>query len=369
MPLKAKTSRKKRPTTTSKSRGGTTAGTTGKNTLVAPNEVASSIQDDFPYRNLLYTDKDRIDKFKNLIKTSLVKTIKPNKLHKYPINIDLPTNLLTYEGKYYYIKSDDTKYFDVFILSDLFNDDCRMKCSFAGDVTPYDYYTKNKNKIESYLRENGKEVTPMNMRNALYNFSKGCSVHNPAIIKYFIDLYGAKRVLDMSSGWGDRLLGSMAAGVDLYYGSDPNKCLHKNYKRMIELLVPHTKNPNMMIYIKQSGFEDVDIPYNDFDLAFTSPPYFDYEIYTRDTTQSMSKYNNAKLWLDNFLKVCFNKIVKHIRSGGHIVFYISQQKRHMYMEEFIKYTLANKQLKYLGCMYYTNMKYVQPHPIFIWKKL
>ena len=54
--------------------------------------------------------------------------------------------------------------------------------------------------------------------------TKECSTHNPLIIKYFIRKFAARRVLDFSSGWGDRLIGALTSDIDLYVGVDPNEC-------------------------------------------------------------------------------------------------------------------------------------------------
>ena len=53
-------------------------------------------------------------------------------------------------------------------------------------------------------------------------------------MKYIIEHFNSKKILDMSSGWGDRLVGAMACNIDCYHGFDPNSCLHPGYKKMIE---------------------------------------------------------------------------------------------------------------------------------------
>ena len=55
--------------------------------------------------------------------------------------------------------------------------------------------------------------------------------------------------------------------------------------------------------------EDVD--YSElgiFDFIFTSPPYFNTEIYTDDPTQSSSRYPEFNDWLENFLFKTLTKV-------------------------------------------------------------
>ncbi len=43
----------------------------------------------------------------------------------------------------------------------------------------------------------------------------------------------AKRVLDTSCGWGDRLAGFFASDAEEYYGCDPNPNTYQRYQEQI----------------------------------------------------------------------------------------------------------------------------------------
>lgn len=196
---------------------------------------------DFPYRNKLYTDDERITLFKNIINYNLNIKIN-NKITPYvPINVPLP--YITYLGNFIYLRDFEHNYLMMNILSDTFNDICRANCTFGKNMSPYDYFIKNKNDLINKLKKKQIQVNDKNIRNEIYLSTHECSIHNPNIIKFFITFYKARRILDMSSGWGDRLIGSIASDIDLYYGVDPNSCLHPNYKNMINLLLKYSPNP------------------------------------------------------------------------------------------------------------------------------
>jgi hypothetical protein len=233
-------------------------------------------------------------------------------------------------------------------------------------MKPIEYFERNK----KYLFE--KKLQPEALREFIYTKSRECSTHNPLIIAYFIRALKAKKILDMSCGWGDRLIGSLAAGVDLYYGCDPNSCLHKGYQQIIDLLRPYSPNPKAQITINCAPFESHTIPeeLGQFDLMYTSPPYFDYEDYSKETTQSIasSEILNEDQWLNKFLYPSVKKIISRIKPRGHIIFYFSQGPTHGYMEKFLKWMKNDEQqVDYLGNVFFGKDR-KRVHPIFIWRK-
>ena len=57
------------------------------------------------------------------------------------------------------------------------------------------------------------------------------------------------------------------------------------------------------------GFEDLDIKtlikedkiLSKYNILYTSPPFFDLEIYSNEETQSNNRYKELDTWLDKFL--------------------------------------------------------------------
>lgn len=324
---------------------------------------------DFPYRNNIYNDDDRIEIFKNLIANKL--KFEKHDVVPRRININVPQILFLYRGNYWYVMWNTNDYEKVQILSDLFNDTCRSKCSFADNIAPYDYYKQNEHKIKNELKKKGKAETAYNIREQIYHNTIECSVHNPSIIKFFISKYKAKRILDMSAGWGDRLLGALASGVDFYLGVDPNPCLHPSYEHMVELLLPYSPNPNGKYILIEDKFESVKIideKYTEyFDLLYSSPPYFDYEKYTDKEGQSHLSFKKENDWYHNFLQPSIQKCIRALKWGGYMVLYLLQQRGKTYMEKFLKWMLYVPNVYYMGCIHYSDQKF-HSHPIFIYRK-
>jgi tRNA1(Val) A37 N6-methylase TrmN6 len=320
----------------------------------------------YPYRNKIYNDEERKKIFQKLQNMQLVRynNEKPIYYHNIKLNnVDFMMN-----GKYNYLMYNPKDY-KYYMLSDLFNDECRSQCKFGSHQSPYEYFIKNKDKIKYSLIKKRKDQTPINIREEIYHNVKECSIHNPLIIKYFIEKYNAKKILDMSSGWGDRLLGSLLANVDLYLGVDPNKCLHSNYNNIINLLKPLTKNSKGEYILIDSGFEDIDLSnYSFFDLVYTSPPYFDYEKYSNDAKQSIFSVYNEDEWLDKFLYPSMIKLIKYLKYGGYLVFYFSQERGKTYIEKWMHRMKTYPNVYYLGNIFFSDIFLKNIHPIFIFQK-
>ena len=142
----------------------------------------------------------------------------------------------------------------------------------------------------------------------------------PVVAKAIYDMTNAKRVLDTSCGWGDRLAGFYSSNATHYIGCDPNPNTFEVYKKQCisyEKILGNA-NPDISEYkdyffvdgekkvtIYRSGAEN--LPWgqiDNIDCSFTSPPYFSTEQYNKggehEEDQSWSKYNEYQKWQDDF---------------------------------------------------------------------
>jgi 16S rRNA G966 N2-methylase RsmD len=96
-------------------------------------------------------------------------------------------------------------------------------------------------------------------------------------------------ILDYSAGWGGRCLAAMSMNIP-YIGIDANTKMESSYHNMIHTLDP---NANVRMIFKPS--EEVRFSSYQYDLIFTSPPYFMIEEYER-----MPAYESKQNFLDTF---------------------------------------------------------------------
>jgi len=126
----------------------------------------------------------------------------------------------------------------------------------------------------------------------------------PNVAKAIYQMTDAKRVLDTSCGWGDRLAGFFASDAEEYIGCDPNPNTYKQYLKQIETYNSFLAKPKK-VTIYNCGAEDM--PWNEIDnidCSFTSPPYFSTERYNeggdKEENQSWFKFDEYSKWRDDF---------------------------------------------------------------------
>ena len=126
----------------------------------------------------------------------------------------------------------------------------------------------------------------------------------PNVAKAIYQMTDAKRVLDTSCGWGDRLAGFFASDAEEYIGCDPNPNTYKQYLKQIETYNSFLVKPKK-VTIYNCGAEDM--PWDEIDnidCAFTSPPYFSTERYNeggeKEENQSWFKFDEYSKWRDDF---------------------------------------------------------------------
>ena len=194
--------------------------------------------------------------------------------------------------------------------SNYFHQHLRLNCSSYGFKAPMDVWQNGNAKdiwrclgpiwrginTERHLQEN----------TYISAFRLGTYIatqFKPVVAKTIYDMTKAKRVLDTSCGWGDRLAGFFSSSAEEYYGCDPNPNTYRQYMKQIEEYSKFFPNKKVKIY--NCGAED--LPYDelpDIDCAFTSPPYFSTEEYNKggekEENQSWFKFNEYEKWRDDF---------------------------------------------------------------------
>ena len=177
-------------------------------------------------------------------------------------------------------------------------------------------------------------ITASDMRSLLRRYSGTQAVSNfrptAAALLYdkFIEkaspLFGtqAGTTWDMSCGYGGRLLGSITADVN-YIGTDPCTETYEGLKQIKE----DWGSINRTIELHQMGSEEFRPDRNSVDLCFTSPPYFDWEKYSEEDTQSYKKFPTVEDWIENFLRKTMENCHYGLKPGGILAMNVADTKR------------------------------------------
>ncbi len=350
---------------------------------------------EYPYR-YLFTTENAADRAFEVIKSKLLKFVKT----KYTIaNMpELAEKDLDFNGAGpTLIEMDLSDYYTMNWLSDFFNEKCRLSGRrYDEPLSPLDYWRAHKQEIVDSLcpahEMRSKTLTLEKLNDAVYSKVRGCNNFRPMLMSGFIKHFGAKSVLDFSAGWGDRLIGAIAAGYVeksiydddyesarftishiRYVGVDPNPCVHEGYKKIIERWGDSSKHT-----VIKAPFQTAQLPDEKFDLVLTSPPYYDLEIYSDDADQSTSEFKSLDSWFDGFLITSLKKCWAHLNVNGHMIVVINNVRGGPdYVMRMIRAVSEFSGAEYLGVVSYAdkieakhgrNAFYKSPQPMWIWRK-
>jgi DNA polymerase I-like protein with 3'-5' exonuclease and polymerase domains len=108
----------------------------------------------------------------------------------------------------------------------------------------------------------------------------------------------SSRILDPCAGWGGRMLG-FSAVVNSYTACEPSSRTYAGLVKLLAFIKSFRGEFEATLY--ESPFEDVDLPSEQFDFAFTSPPYYDTEFYAPgESTNSFNRYASFDDWCLGF---------------------------------------------------------------------
>ena len=214
-------------------------------------------------------------------------------------------------------------------VSNQYSQIMRMGCGYHSGNSPL-YEWENCDKNNSFLRcifgilkgeVESRGLTQSTLYRALKMHTYMASQFKPSCAKTVYDFFGAKRVLDTSAGWGDRLVGFHASGAESYIGIDPNSELHEPYRKITSFC--NTRKETRFVC---SPAEDADLTGVEVDFVFTSPPYFDIERYSDEETQSWKRYPTTSKWVEGFLLPMLSKAWGCLSEGGRIAINIADKK-------------------------------------------
>jgi DNA modification methylase len=127
-------------------------------------------------------------------------------------------------------------------------------------------------------------------------------------------------VLDPTMGWGGRLVGACALDLPKYIGIDANTNLDPLYAKMVDFLQPRTKTTIELLF--QDALT-VDYTKLKYDMVFTSPPYYNIEIYRKNAEQKEKKTKEE--WDETFYKPLFERTWNAMQSPGYYVLNVPQE--------------------------------------------
>lgn len=173
-------------------------------------------------------------------------------------------------------------------------------------------------------------ASPPVLRDMLRTHRRTRRVSNfrPTAAKVLIERHSrpGDSVLDFSAGYGGRLLGCMTLDRR-YTGLDPSREQVRGNRAMARRLAGlglGRCDPTVHRVPAEDGMRG--FRNGEFDLVFTSPPYFDLEKYGVEPTQSYLRYPSYEQWVSEFLATCIAETHRVLRRGGTFLLNVADRK-------------------------------------------
>lgn len=242
---------------------------------------------------------------------------------------------------------------------------CDVSSNSRNSITINQLFN-NKSMFEKYIKGgmklyynyiNHKKDFYCNLRNALLwifriypaLYSPMCSLPSRFSIKTartICEKYNTNNVIyDPCAGWGDRMLAALSMNID-YIATDTNEelvnrlnKLGDDYDSVNGVQLKH----NVICQPAEQFITELE---NKVGLVFTSPPYFDLELYQGDKT-STKLYNGYDLWKQCFLRKMIDNSYKYLITGGYLCINIKNSKKYKLYDDTVEILKENTGLKFI----------------------
>lgn len=142
-------------------------------------------------------------------------------------------------------------------------------------------------------------------------------------------------------GFGGRLLGALSSKNDYrYVGTDP--CTETMYHlHQLGEYIEQVTGREDSYELHCCGSEEFIGPEKSIDFAFSSPPYFNLEVYSDEPTQCFNKFPELDEWLEGYVRATI-KNIKHMLKPGKFYavniadFKVGSGKTVAYVDEWIR---------------------------------
>jgi 16S rRNA G966 N2-methylase RsmD len=137
------------------------------------------------------------------------------------------------------------------------------------------------------------------------------TMYRPLMARNIVAYFDAKSVLDVCAGWGGRMIGSKSVDLEdvMYTGIEPCEKTYDALRGIRDEL----SLTGVTLINKPAEVALLELPADaKFDIALTSPPYFNLEIYSDETTQS-TKLGDYQAWVEKFLKPVIVGVIGRVK--------------------------------------------------------
>ena len=143
------------------------------------------------------------------------------------------------------------------------------------------------------------------------------------IIERYTDTSKFTYVLDPCGGWGGRMIGCASIPNTRYICCEPATETCEGLYRLGLWL--NTLQPSFCFNLKCIPYEEFTTN-EQFDIALTSPPYYDTEKYCDEETNSLNRYKTFESWVEGFYKPLILNTMKYLKDDAPFILNIGDRK-------------------------------------------
>ena len=132
------------------------------------------------------------------------------------------------------------------------------------------------------------------------------------------------RVLDPCAGWGGRMIGVASLGNTEYFAFEPCTQTFQGLCKLSDWIT--TLEPKFKSTVHCKPYEDFDGDEKEFDIALTSPPYYDTEHYSDEETNSMNRYHSFDEWCEKFYEPLIMNTIARVKKDGVFIINVGSRK-------------------------------------------
>lgn len=199
----------------------------------------------------------------------------------------------------------------------------KYNITFFEFIQNIDEFKKKKfiqNMLEYYKKVKNKNNTKNEyiVYKEVYNICiSAINIIRPLVYMEIYTKYKPKSILDFCAGWGGAVVAACALNIPKYIGIEINHHLQKPYDKMTSYL---NKKSTTLIEMLFTDALTIDYSVYEYDLVFTSPPYYFIQKYENNID-----YASKREMDETFYKPLFTKTYNGLKSGGYYIINVCKE--------------------------------------------
>jgi len=200
----------------------------------------------------------------------------------------------------------------------------KYNCNYFEFINNLDFFEKKKfiqNMLDYYKtvkNKNGKKNQYIVWKETYNICISAINIIRPIMYMEIYTQYKATSVLDFCAGWGGALIAAAVLNIPKYTGIELNSDLIEPYNKMTEYVKSKNTETNISMIFKSAL--DVDYSELEYDLVFTSPPYYFIQKYMNNVV-----YKTKKEMDELFYVPLFSKTYQYLKKDGYYILNINKE--------------------------------------------